>query len=246
MSYFLQCEGRYIGKYTFDAEQFNAAMNSGVGVDEYLQTEMHGVPFIRGPRILGFSNQFYLLYEYNVNGYYFVRAERKGRVSRNRFFYASSYSGRTCTVNYDYYNPGESFVGNVANINNGTPSANLAQGNGAGGYGTAGGTISQESIAAGMQYRQARYVFGLVSMIMGIFSTALCWVPFVSFFSFAAGIAGIILSVLSGKKNEDTPGFRKAGLICSIIGLSLSVLVGLVIIIIILMYNGLLWIGKTY
>lgn len=66
----------------------------------------------------------------------------------------------------------------------------------------------------------------IASMCCGIASLFFCWSLL---FSVGFGIAGIILSCES-KKKGDTSGFRTAGLVTSIIGISLTILLILFII----------------
>lgn len=66
---------------------------------------------------------------------------------------------------------------------------------------------------------------GIAGMVLGIITIVFCWIIYISFFT---GIIGIILSVISNKKNSN--GYAKAGLATSIIGLVLGV--GLILLVI--------------
>jgi len=62
-------------------------------------------------------------------------------------------------------------------------------------------------------------VLALLGMIFGIASLVFCW----SYgFGVLVGIAGLIMSIMSRKK-DPANGMAKAGLICSIIGIALGV-----------------------
>lgn len=66
----------------------------------------------------------------------------------------------------------------------------------------------------------------LAGMILGIISVATCWIWCFPWTATICGIMGLILSVLGKKKALETgvgAGQAKAGLICSIIGLAISV-----------------------
>ena len=69
-------------------------------------------------------------------------------------------------------------------------------------------------------------------MILGIISVATCWIWCFLWISIACGIVGLILSVIGKKKALETgvgAGQAKAGLICSIIGLAISVVAIIII-----------------
>jgi hypothetical protein len=69
----------------------------------------------------------------------------------------------------------------------------------------------------------------VTGMILGICSIVFCWVPFLGL---AAGIVGLVLSLIAKNKakaanlgeNWDGKAMATAGLICSIIGMAVSVI----------------------
>lgn len=67
----------------------------------------------------------------------------------------------------------------------------------------------------------ASLVLGIISIVAGIFGGLLPGAG--TTVGFITGIVGIILGVL-GKKEPEKAGMAKAGMVCSIIGLVLSVL----------------------
>ena len=83
------------------------------------------------------------------------------------------------------------------------------------------------------QYQQPRsssedpgYTMSVISMICGIVSCVMFWGRIGGIFALLAGIAAIILGVLSGKKSMTgrRNGMATAGLICGIVGVSLTVI----------------------
>ena len=64
----------------------------------------------------------------------------------------------------------------------------------------------------------ASLVLGIVSIVVAVFGFSFQWVGIL------LGIVGIILGVL-GKKDPAQAGLAKAGMICSIIGVALSLLI---------------------
>lgn len=62
------------------------------------------------------------------------------------------------------------------------------------------------------------------SLVLGIISLVFCWMYLASFLGIITGIVGIICASNSYKAGN-TSGVQKAGLVCSIIGLSLSSIV---------------------
>lgn len=64
----------------------------------------------------------------------------------------------------------------------------------------------------------------IISMILGIISIALCWVPI---FGIALGIVGLVLSIKGlnkAKMVNKGKGFAIAGLTCSIVGIFLNLI----------------------
>lgn len=62
----------------------------------------------------------------------------------------------------------------------------------------------------------------IAAMVCGIVSVVLCWLSFVGL---AAGIVGLVLSVMARKKvapGQNGSGMVTAGLVCSIIGIVLG------------------------
>lgn len=70
------------------------------------------------------------------------------------------------------------------------------------------------------------YTMALISMICGIVSCVMFWMRIGGFFALLAGIAAIILGIMSGKRSltGKRNGMATAGLICGIIGISLTVI----------------------
>jgi hypothetical protein len=70
-------------------------------------------------------------------------------------------------------------------------------------------------------------------LVLGIISVATCWIWCFIFISLGCGVIGLILSIIGLKKAKELggagAGAAKAGLICSIIGLVISVLVGAIV-----------------
>ncbi len=63
----------------------------------------------------------------------------------------------------------------------------------------------------------ASLVLGIISIVLAIFGAGYQWIGVL------LGVAGIVLGVL-GKKDPAQAGLAKAGMICSIIGTALSLL----------------------
>ena len=64
----------------------------------------------------------------------------------------------------------------------------------------------------------ASLVLGIISIVLALFGAGFQWVGIL------LGIAGIVLGVL-GKKEPEQAGLAKAGMICSIVGTALSLLI---------------------
>lgn len=61
----------------------------------------------------------------------------------------------------------------------------------------------------------------IASMVLGIVSIVCCWQMYICF---ACGIVGLVLGIMFNKKNGSSIGMSKAGIICSIIGMALDIL----------------------
>lgn len=76
--------------------------------------------------------------------------------------------------------------------------------------------------------KQGNKVLGIISIVLGSISIVFCWVPFF----FIAGIVGLILAIVSKKSfaeaGQSSP-VPKVGLILSIIGIVLGVIVGTIV-----------------
>ena len=70
------------------------------------------------------------------------------------------------------------------------------------------------------------YTMSLISMICGIVSCAMFWMHIGGIFALLSGVAAIILGIMSGKKSltGKRNGMATTGLICGIIGISLTVI----------------------
>lgn len=66
---------------------------------------------------------------------------------------------------------------------------------------------------------QKNDTLAIVSLILGIASIIMCCIPYLGI---ALGIGGIICSVMSSKKQKS--GLATAGMVCSIIGIVIAVL----------------------
>ncbi len=58
---------------------------------------------------------------------------------------------------------------------------------------------------------------GIASLVLGIISIVLSFVPGINIYGGILGIIGIVLGAL-GKKTPEKAGIAKAGLVCSIVG----------------------------
>ena len=63
----------------------------------------------------------------------------------------------------------------------------------------------------------------IAGMVLGIICIVLCWIPFMDVI---LGIVGLVLSLL-GRRSSARSGIAIAGLVCSVIGLALSVIITL-------------------
>ena len=66
--------------------------------------------------------------------------------------------------------------------------------------------------------------YAIAGLVLGILSIVLCWVPTISILALPCGIVGIILSV-KGRKIEVKKSMATAGMVLSIIGLSIWAIV---------------------
>ncbi|WP_405352828.1 DUF4190 domain-containing protein [Ruminococcus sp.] len=64
--------------------------------------------------------------------------------------------------------------------------------------------------------------FAIASLICGILSIILPWIPYGYFFAIAAGIVAIILAVKVRKLNDANKGMATGGLVTGIIGVVLA------------------------
>jgi len=71
----------------------------------------------------------------------------------------------------------------------------------------------------------------VTSLVLGICSIVLGWFPIVNFFALAAGIVGLVLSIMASKRAAaqnltawDGKGMNTAGLVLSIIGIAICVI----------------------
>lgn len=79
----------------------------------------------------------------------------------------------------------------------------------------------------GQPGKQGTDGMAIASLILGIFSIVCCCLTYVSI---VAAIVGLVLGILSRKKNP-TNGLALAGIICSAVGLALSIIVLIIAII---------------
>lgn len=64
--------------------------------------------------------------------------------------------------------------------------------------------------------------FAIASLICGILSIVLPWIPYGYIFAIAAGIVAIVLSVKVRKLNDANKGMATGGLVTGIIGIALA------------------------
>lgn len=62
----------------------------------------------------------------------------------------------------------------------------------------------------------------IASMVLGIVSIVCCWMWYVCL---PCGIIGLVLSILFKRNNGEAIGMSKAGMLCSIIGIALCIVV---------------------
>lgn len=76
--------------------------------------------------------------------------------------------------------------------------------------------------------KQGNKTLGIIGIVLGGASIVFCWVPFF----FIAGIVGLVLSIVSKKSFTEagqTSPIPKVGLILSIIGIVLGVIIGTIV-----------------
>lgn len=76
--------------------------------------------------------------------------------------------------------------------------------------------------------KQGNKTLGIIGIVLGGASIVFCWVPFF----FIAGIVGLVLSILSKKSFAEagqTSPVPKIGLILSIVGIVLGVIIGTIV-----------------
>lgn len=64
--------------------------------------------------------------------------------------------------------------------------------------------------------------FAIASLICGILSIVLPWIPYGYIFAIAAGIVAIVLSIKVRKLNDANKGMATGGLVTGIIGIALA------------------------
>ena len=64
----------------------------------------------------------------------------------------------------------------------------------------------------------ASLVLGIISLVIGAFFPSVGWIGII------VGVVGIILAAIAKKNAVEKPGLATAGLVCSIIGVALSLI----------------------
>lgn len=100
------CVGHYIQEYVKDAITFNQNIESGMPFEEALRRDKEkgqGDPFS--------YNRFYILYEYDVAGYHFIRASEKASHSKGKYWYIRERCQHPHTIYYQRNYPFHSEIG---------------------------------------------------------------------------------------------------------------------------------------
>ena len=82
-------------------------------------------------------------------------------------------------------------------------------------------SVPERDVYTGPSYQapEQKRGLGIAGMVLGLTTLTFCWVIYIAL---VTGIIGIILSAISRKQGRN--GFAKAGLITSIIGLALAII----------------------
>lgn len=102
--------GTYFDLFTYDPDRFNRMAMEGYSPKEILDTE-------EKPTVMGLHStifNFYMIYQYEVNGVTYYRASYKPLRSKNKKDYVHMKLGYSYEVHYNPLNPWESEIGKRA------------------------------------------------------------------------------------------------------------------------------------
>lgn len=101
------CHGRYIIKHTYNPAAINALTESGASKEEVLNSETPRSVRIRA---------YHILYEYEVNGRTYVRADHKQCHRKDKYIAMASYAKYIYNVYYDPANPAVAQIGDKIGV----------------------------------------------------------------------------------------------------------------------------------
>lgn len=114
------CYGRYIMKYTYDPAKINSLTEAGASKEEVLNYETPRSVIITG---------YHILYEYEVNGRTYVRADHKLCHRKDKFLALSEYTKYAYKVYYDPANPSVAQIGEKVGVIDNNGNGNFTNGN---------------------------------------------------------------------------------------------------------------------
>ena len=101
------CYGRYIMKYTYDPAKINSLTEAGASKEEVLNYETPRSVIITG---------YHILYEYEVNGRTYVRADHKLCHRKDKYIAMSEYTRYVYNVHFDPANPAVAQIGEKVGV----------------------------------------------------------------------------------------------------------------------------------
>lgn len=204
------CEGSYIELFTYDADYFNQLLMQGYSVTQAREMDKE-----KNRNILGLSlpgSCVYMVYEYEINGYKYVRADEKPCYRRDTYIAIHQKQKYKYYVRYMTQNPAIAQIGGAILPN-----------------GTEGSTESNP--------------FATAALILGICSIVLSGFVFPGI---VTGILGLVFGIMAAAINKDKAKMKTAAIICSCVGIVISIIVVLVMMALFILTAGLQGTGSFY